>query len=110
MKKSIWLALLAMLFLFANSCHDEVGVDSELTLKPGKLKKDVVTEMKLWFDSNPDVNKFVLLEYADEIKWASAHVMEIDNSIVTEVQVKLLLIWNILFQKKTLVICRIPKK
>jgi len=89
MKKTISLALLAVLFLFANSCHDEVGVDSELTLKSGKLKKDVVTEMKLWFDSNPDVNKFVLLEYADEVKWASAQVMEIDNSIVTEVQVKL---------------------
>jgi len=89
MKKNISLALLAVLFLFANSCHDEVGVDSELTLKSVKLKKDVVTEMKLWFDSNPDVNKFVLLEYADEVKWASAQVMEIDNSIVTEVQVKL---------------------
>jgi hypothetical protein len=89
MKKSIWLALLAMLFLFANSCHDEIVQESDLTLKSGKLKKDVVAEMKKWFDSNPGVNKFVLTNYLDEIQWSSAQVMELDNSIITEVKVKL---------------------
>lgn len=102
MKKSIWLALLAMLFLFANSCHDEIVQESDLTLKSGKLKKDVAAEMKSWFDSNPDVNKFVLLDYANEVKWASAHVMEIDNSIVVEVSVKLKGKYKVMSQKEPL--------
>lgn len=89
MKKTIYLAFLALLFVFANSCHEELETKSDLILKSGKLKKDVVTEMKSWFESNTDVNKFPLLSYADEIKWSSAEVMETDNSVVAEVQIKL---------------------
>jgi hypothetical protein len=89
MKKVICLALLAGLFLFANSCHDEVANDEELTLKSGKLKRDVTAEMKSQFESNHEVNKFLLFDYIDQIKWESAQVMEIDNSTVVEVQVKL---------------------
>jgi len=99
MKKFICLALLAALFLFANSCHDEVEVDSELTLKSGKLKKDVVAEMKSWYENNPDANKFVILEYAEEVRWASAQIMEINNLIVTEVKVKLKGKYKVMSQK-----------
>ncbi len=83
------MALLAVLFLFANSCHDEVANDEGLTLKSGKLKRDVTAEMKSLFERDHQVNKFVLLDYIDQIKWESSQVMEIDNSTVVEVQVKL---------------------
>jgi len=90
MKKIICLALLAGLFLFANSCHDEVTKEADNQLKSADLKKkEVVDGVKLWFQSNQSQNTFELLNWADDIKWSSAQVMQVDNSVVVEVQVKL---------------------
>lgn len=84
------MALLAGLFLFANSCHDEVAKDADLALKSGDLeKKEVIDGVKSWFESNPGKNTFELLNWSDDIKWSSAQVLEVDNSVVVEVQVKL---------------------
>lgn len=102
MKKIFPLALLAMLFLFANSCHDEVETNSDLTLKSGKLKKDVTAEMKSQFENNHAINKFVLLNNIDQIKWESAQVTEIDNSTVVEVQMKLKSKYNVMSENDPL--------
>ncbi len=76
--------------MFANSCHDEVAKDADSELKSADLKKkEVLDGVKSWFESNPERNTFELLKWTDEIKWSSAQVMEIDNSVVVEVQVKL---------------------
>jgi hypothetical protein len=99
MKKIICIALCACLFLIGNSCHDEVENDAELSLKSGKLKKDVVDEVKLWFESNPDANKFVLLKSENEVNWASTQVMEINNSIIIEVRMKLKGKYKVMSQK-----------
>ena len=44
MKKFICLALLAGLFLFANSCHDEVAKETDSELKSADLKKKEVVQ------------------------------------------------------------------
>lgn len=78
------------LFLFANSCHDEVAKDADLALKSGDLeKKEVIDSVKSWFESNPEKNTFELLNWSDDIKWANALMMEIDSSVVIEVPIKL---------------------
>lgn len=90
MKKFICLALLAGLFLFANSCHDEVAKEANSQLKSADLKtKEIVDGAKLWFENNPVANTFELLKYADGIKWPNAKVMDIGNSVVIEVPIKL---------------------
>jgi hypothetical protein len=91
MKKIICLALLAGLFLFANSCHDdEINQDENLTLKSAQIKeKEAVSEVKSWFENNAELNAFELLKWKDEIKWQKAKVMEINDSLVVEIPIKL---------------------
>ena len=83
--------MLAGLFLFANSCHDdEIKQDENLTLKSAQIKeKDAISEVKSWFNSNTELNSFELLKWTDEIKWQKAKVMEINDSIIFEIPIRL---------------------
>lgn len=90
MKKLIGLILVVGLFFVIQSCHDDVSTDGEFDLKSGAFKQtSIVNEVQYWFESNKDENGFFLLDYADQINWKNAQVMEIDNSIVVEVKLKL---------------------
>jgi hypothetical protein len=65
MKKIICFALLAGLFLFSNSCHDdEISNNADLALKSGLIKdKENVADVKSWFENNPEQNSFELLKW-----------------------------------------------
>ncbi len=91
MKKIICLALLAGMFLFANSCQEnEICKEGDLDLKSAEIRKEgIIDEVKSWFECNPEINSFELLKWREEIKWSKAKIMIIQDSVFVEVPIKL---------------------
>lgn len=91
MKKIICLALLTGLFLFANSCHDEVAKESDSQLKSADVKnKELIDEVKFWFENNPKQNKYKILELSQKLVWDKAVISELDSVTYIELPIKLM--------------------
>ncbi|QGY45265.1 hypothetical protein GM418_16775 [Maribellus comscasis] len=90
MKKSTLLFLLSVFMLFINSCHeDEFQIEEDVLLKSAlQNDKEIIEEAQAWFESNPEKNKFKLLESADKLKWGKTVVNDLDSLLLVEVPIK----------------------
>jgi hypothetical protein len=83
MKKIACLFLMAVLLLSYISCTEEfLNTDSSFQLKSQVDEKKIVNAAENWFNSNPEENTYLLLNYVDHIDWSQAAVFFHDTATV----------------------------
>jgi hypothetical protein len=89
MKNKTIITFLFTIFIFICSCENDLIKNSMfLNLKSLKIENGI-SNSKSWFENNSELNNFQILSYIDGIKWENACVSEINDSIITEVQLKI---------------------
>jgi len=57
--------------------------------KNNTLAKNYIEKAKTWFENNPQLNDFTLLDYSQKLNWDSAFYHEKDGKVAVEIPVKL---------------------
>lgn len=88
----IFLVLFIGLIVSINSCQKEeiFPIDEEQTLNTTlKTSSVLIEKAQKWFEENPELNDYQLINSIKELNWNTAIVHDLDSAKISEVSIKL---------------------